>query len=103
MEPARGDDDQPADGGFGRVQQPHDPPPDPARHVIRAAIVQPGHEEQRRHDAHKRRAVARDRRGPAEGLRVRHPGKGKGGGEKVDGIFGGGGGEGRTGGAQGLP
>jgi hypothetical protein len=60
LDAARGDDDQPAGGGFGRAQQAQDHPPDPARHLIRAALVQPGIGEQHRDDAQKRRAVAGD-------------------------------------------
>lgn len=78
VEPARGDDDQPADGGFGRAQQAHDPTPDPARHEVCAALVETGIGEQRRDDAQKRGAVAGNRRGPAGGLRMRHPGEGRG-------------------------
>jgi hypothetical protein len=66
LDAARGGDDQPAGGGFGRTQQAQDHPPDPARHFVRTALVQPGIGEQHRDDAQKRRAVAGDGSGPVE-------------------------------------
>jgi len=70
----RGDDDQPAGGGFGGAQQAQDFSPGPARQRFRAALVQPGMDEQHRDDAQKRVAVAGDGSGPVEcvSLRVGH-------------------------------
>lgn len=43
-----------------RAQQAQDSAPDPARHLVGAALVQPGIDEQHRDDAQQRLAVAGD-------------------------------------------
>jgi hypothetical protein len=75
LDAARGDDDQPPGGGLGRAKQAQDHPPDPARHFIGAALVEPGIGEQHRDDAQECRAVAGNRCGPVECLSLRggHP------------------------------
>jgi hypothetical protein len=84
LDAPRGDDDQPAGGGFGRAQQAQDHPPDPARHFIRTALVEPGIDEQHRDDAQKRRAVALDSLVPPVLCVIAHAGKDGGGGGAVD-------------------
>ena len=88
LDAARRDDDQPAGGGLGRAQQADDSAPDPARHLVRAAHVQPGIDEQHRDDAQERIAVAGDGSGPVEsvGLRGGHGARVGEGGGAVDRI-----------------
>ena len=75
--------DQAPDGGFGRTEDAQDVIVEMARQGgDRPAVDQTGHGEQCRENAQKRIAVAGNRPVPVDrvSLRVRHPGKGKGGG-----------------------
>ncbi len=81
--------DETPDGGFGRTENAQDVVVEMARQSRDGlAVNQTGHGEQRSQEAQKRVAVAGYRPVPVDraSLRVRHSGKGKGGGGAVDKI-----------------